>query len=432
VIQLSKAEPLSLYPNSDEQELTGTVAPAGMADNLFANSFANAAMGMALLSAGGHVLNANAALCTLLGLGRGDIQGRHIDEFIHPEDTPDEQMARRALLSGESSSYQGERRLLHADQLDVRVHLACALMRGPGGEATGMSMQMLDISGRKAADGGRLPREVTEEAAAPGDTANAEMELRSQAAILRLNAQLEARVRQRTSQLQLANRELEAFSYSIAHDLRAPLSSIDGFSRALEEANGNSLSVPSQHYLRRIRAGVKQMAELTDGLLALSRLSQGDLLREQVDLAVLARSVVASLCEQLPSRAVDVQIQSPLAVIGDPRLLQQVMANLIGNAWKFTSHTEHARIEVGALWRKRGAAFYVRDNGAGFDLAHASRLFQAFHRMHSPSEFEGNGIGLAIVQKIVVRHGGLVWAESAPNQGATFYFTLSPDIPVGP
>lgn len=427
---------MPFHPNSDEQHLTGPWPPAGKADHLFADAFADAfagaAMGMALLSTAGHVLNANAALCTLLGLRGEDVQGRPIDEFIHPEDTPDEQAARKALLSGESGSYHGERRLLRADQLDVRVHLACSLMRDAAGVAAGLSIQMLDISGREAADGGLRPRELAQKVEPPGGMADAEMEVRSQAAILRLNAQLEERVKQRTSQLQLANRELEAFSYSIAHDLRAPLSSIDGFSRALEEANANSLGAPSQHYLRRIRAGVKQMAELTDGLLALSRLSQGELLSEPVDLAVLARSVVGSLYEQPPARAVDVQIQSPLPVLGDPRLLQQVMANLIGNAWKFTSRTEHAHIEVGALWRKRGAAFFVRDNGAGFDLAHASRLFQAFHRMHSPSEFEGNGIGLAIVQKIVARHGGLVWAESAPGQGATFYFTLSPDTPVGP
>lgn len=250
--------------------------------------------------------------------------------------------------------------------------------------------------------------------------------------ILRLNAELEERVRQRTSQLQLANRELEAFSYSIAHDLRAPLSSIDGFSRALEQSAGDGLNPTSQRYLKRVRAGVRQMAELTDGLLALSSLSQGELIQREVDLAGMAASVVASLREQFPARRVDVAIESPLAVVGDPRLLQQVMANLLGNAWKFTGRRPHARIEVGALPRKGGAVYYVRDNGAGFDLASASRLFQAFHRMHSAKEFEGNGIGLAIVQKIVLRHGGLVWAESEPEAGATFYFTLAPQVPVGP
>ena len=247
---------------------------------------------------------------------------------------------------------------------------------------------------------------------------------KAQSEILRLNAQLEERVRERTSQLQLANKELEAFSYSIAHDLRAPLSSIDGFSRALEEAEGAHLAPQSQHYLQRVRAGVKQMAELTDGMLALSSLSQSELIRQEVDLAEMANIILAGLQEQFPARAAEIVVESPLPAFGDPRLLHQVLANLVGNAWKFTSRKELTCIEVGRRQDDAGAVYFVRDNGAGFDPAYASRLFQAFHRMHSTTEFEGNGIGLAIVQKIVVRHGGRVWAESAPDQGATFFFTL--------
>lgn len=252
---------------------------------------------------------------------------------------------------------------------------------------------------------------------------------KAQTEIMRLNAELEERVRERTSQLQLANRELEAFSYSIAHDLRAPLSSIDGFSRALEQAEGGNLAPQSQHYLRRVRAGVKQMAELTDGMLALSSLSQSELIRQEVDLAGMASAILGSLREQLPPRAVDIAIESPLPAFGDPRLLHQVLANLVGNAWKFTSRKEQARIEVGRVQGEQGPAYFVRDNGAGFDPAYASRLFQAFHRMHSSTEFEGSGIGLAIVEKIVMRHGGQVWAESVPEQGATFFFTLGPGGP---
>jgi light-regulated signal transduction histidine kinase (bacteriophytochrome) len=230
-------------------------------------------------------------------------------------------------------------------------------------------------------------------------------------------------VRERTSQLQLANQELEAFSYSIAHDLRAPLSSIDGFSRALEEAEGGKLASQSQHYLRRVRAGVKQMSELTDGMLALCSLSQSELIRQEVDLAEMARAILAELQEQCAGRVVQVVIQTPLPAFGDPRLLHQVMANLLGNAWKFTARKEGARIEVGM--QPDEGVYFVRDNGAGFDPAYASRLFQAFHRMHSTSEFEGNGIGLAIVQKIVARHSGRVWAESVPQEATTFYFTLT-------
>ena len=251
----------------------------------------------------------------------------------------------------------------------------------------------------------------------------------AQQEILRLNAQLEERVRQRTAELQAANRELEAFSYSIAHDLRAPLSSIDGFSQMLEHTARASLDERSLHYLNRIRAGVRQMGELTDGLLALANLSRASLRSEPVDLAVMARAVIASWRERSPDRAVDVRIADALPARGDPRLLSQVVGNLVNNAWKFTSRTEPARIEVGSMAGPDGETLYfVRDNGAGFDMAYASKMFEAFHRMHTASEFEGTGIGLAIVHKIVARHGGRIWAEAAPQQGACFYFTLASQI----
>jgi PAS domain S-box-containing protein len=243
--------------------------------------------------------------------------------------------------------------------------------------------------------------------------------------VLRLNAELEERVKQRTAQLEVANKELEAFSYSIAHDLRAPLGSIDGFSKMLEQAAGSDLVEPARHYLRRIRAGVRQMGELTDGLLSLANLSRAELLGETVDLAALARAAVASCRERSPHRAADIDIAPALPVRGDPRLLSQVMGNLVGNAWKFTAKKDRARIEIGSSPGADGSpVFFVRDNGAGFDMAHASRMFDAFHRMHSLTEFEGTGIGLAIVHRVVARHGGRIWADAAPQQGATFFFTL--------
>jgi light-regulated signal transduction histidine kinase (bacteriophytochrome) len=243
--------------------------------------------------------------------------------------------------------------------------------------------------------------------------------------IVRLNAELEERVLQRTAQLEAANRELEAFSYSIAHDLRAPLSSIDGFSSALQQSAGDALDERSQHYLRRIRVGVRQMSELTDGLLALASLSRADLQLENVDIAALARSAVAGCRERSPERVVDIVIADSLPAQGDPRLLAQVMGNLVGNAWKFTSRKAHARIEVGGA--RDGDSqwvYYVRDDGAGFDMAYASKMFEAFRRMHTSAEFEGTGIGLAIAHRIIARHGGRIWADSAPERGAVFYFTL--------
>lgn len=243
--------------------------------------------------------------------------------------------------------------------------------------------------------------------------------------ILHLNAELEERVKQRTAQLEEANKELEAFSYSIAHDLRAPLSSIDGFSLMLEQTAGQDLAERSRHYLSRIRAGVRQMGELTDGLLSLTNLSRASLRSEAVDLAALARAAIGSCRERSPEREVDVDIAPALPVSGDPRLLAQAIGNLVGNAWKFTARRERARIEVGSRQGEGGGlVYFVRDNGAGFDMAYASRMFEAFRRMHSSADFEGTGIGLALVHKIVNRHGGRIWAESAPEAGATFYFTL--------
>jgi signal transduction histidine kinase len=245
--------------------------------------------------------------------------------------------------------------------------------------------------------------------------------------VLRLNAELEERVRQRTAQLELANKELEAFSYSIAHDLRAPLGSIDGFSQMLDQAAGTGLTERCRHYLSRIRAGVRQMGELTDGLLALANLSRATLRSETVDLAALARAAVASCREQSPQRTVEVEIAPALPVPGDPRLLSQVIGNLVGNAWKFTAGKEHARIEIGSTAGEDGRpVIFVRDNGAGFDMAYASRMFEAFQRLHSSAEFEGTGIGLAIVHRVIARHGGRIWADAAPQQGASFYFTLGP------
>lgn len=249
--------------------------------------------------------------------------------------------------------------------------------------------------------------------------------VRAQREIMRLNTDLEERVRQRTAELEEANRELEAFSYSIAHDLRAPLSSIDGFSQMLDSTAGAGLPERSKHYLARIRAGVRQMGDLTDGLLSLAHFSRARLRSDAVDLAVMARATIAQLRERHPAREVDVDVASALPARGDPRLLQQVLDNLVGNAWKFTARRTDGRIEVvGAPGADGEWVYTVRDNGAGFDMTYATRMFEAFQRMHAASEFEGTGIGLAIVHKIVARHNGRIWAEAAPGQGAAFHFTL--------
>jgi len=263
---------------------------------------------------------------------------------------------------------------------------------------------------------------------------------RAQEEVAQLNANLEERVRQRTAQLEAANAELEAFAYSIAHDLRSPLTSIDGFSHTLEALAGESMGPQGRHYIGRIRAGVRQMSDLTDAMLSLARLSRVRLRWERVDLAEIARGVLQQLQENEPERFAAVEVQDRMTVEGDPRLLAQVIANLAGNAWKFSAHKPRTEIRIGTMTARgdvpgRGVAgepvFFVSDRGAGFDMAHASRLFGAFQRLHAHSEFEGTGIGLALVQKIVHRHGGRIWAEAQPGEGATFYFTLASE-PVSP
>jgi PAS domain S-box-containing protein len=248
---------------------------------------------------------------------------------------------------------------------------------------------------------------------------------RAQDGVARQNVRLEARVRERTAQLEAANAELEAFAYSIAHDLRSPLTSIDGFSHSLEALCGDELPEAGKHYLRRIRAGVRQMSELTDAMLSLARVSRVRLRWEPVDLADAARRTVEQLREQEPRDDVVMEVPDTLPAQGDPRLLAQVMVNLVGNAWKFSARKSRTEIRIGGLTGEHGeTVYFVSDRGAGFDMAHASRLFGAFQRLHAPSEFQGTGIGLALVHKIVHRHGGRVWAQAQPGDGATFCFTL--------
>lgn len=240
----------------------------------------------------------------------------------------------------------------------------------------------------------------------------------------RMKIELEQRVTERTVQLDAANKELEAFSYSVSHDLRAPLRSVDGFSQALLEDYAGKLDDAGKDYLQRVRGATVRMGELIDDLLQLSRVARTEIHREPVDLSVLADSVVADLQRAEPQRQVAIAIQPGLRAEGDPKLLRIALVNLLSNAWKFTSRQATARIELGIQDTGNEDSFYIRDNGVGFDMAYGHKLFGAFQRLHTPSEFPGTGIGLAIVQRIVHRHGGYVWAESTVGKGATFYFAL--------
>jgi two-component system sensor histidine kinase/response regulator len=239
-------------------------------------------------------------------------------------------------------------------------------------------------------------------------------------------ALLLADLEQKNRELAAVNQELEAFSYSVSHDLRAPLRSIDGFAHALLEDYAASLDEDGQEYLRHVREAAQHMGELIDGLLTLAGVTRSQLRREAVNLSQLARDVGKRLQNHSSdsARQVELWVEEGLSAVGDTRLLENVLQNLLGNAWKFTSNRPEARVEVGKSIRDGVLAFFVRDNGAGFDMTYADRLFGAFQRLHAATEFEGHGIGLATVSRIVRRHGGRIWAEGQTGVGATFYFTL--------
>jgi signal transduction histidine kinase len=279
---------------------------------------------------------------------------------------------------------------------------------------------------------GRLDRQTLTKAIEHAvERSRLERELREQRReVQSINRELEQRVRTRTEQLEHLNRELEAFSYSVSHDLRAPLRAIDGFAQLLREHLAGSLDAEGGHLFERIQGATRRMAGLIEALLGLAQLQRKQLHWQPLDLSAIARDVVQELRRREPARSVEIAIESGLRASGDPALLAVALENLLGNAWKFTAHRSAPRIEFGRS-DEAELPFFVRDNGAGFSAAHAAKLFQPFQRLHSEREFEGTGIGLATVQRIVARHGGRIWAQSEPDGGATFWFTLGEPLPGG-
>ncbi len=267
---------------------------------------------------------------------------------------------------------------------------------------------------------------------------------RAESQIKELNVDLERRVIHRTAQLEATNKELEAFCYSVSHDLRTPLRSIDGFSLALLERYKGQLDDKGKHYLERLRAASQRMGQLIDDLLDLSRVTRSQMQYQTVDVSALVEAITAELQQAQPERPVELILTQGVVAQADPRLLRVVLENLLSNAWKFTVHQAQPRIEFGTTSfglndqsapgmiktnnqsadSKSSIAYFIRDNGAGFDMAYVDKLFKAFQRLHTTDEFPGDGIGLATVQRIINRHAGQVWAEGVPGQGATFYFTL--------
>jgi PAS domain S-box-containing protein len=339
----------------------------------------------------GRYTDVNDSGCRIIGYAREEILGRTLQDLLDPADVEDNPIQYQQLKAGQVVT--NERRLKCKDGTLLSVEICTQML--PGGELIGL---VRDISVRKQAE----------------------------AAIQELNAALEQRVKDRTAELEAANKELEAFAYSVSHDLRAPLRGIDGFSQAILEDYQDKLDEAGQDYLNRIRRASQRMAQLIDDILGLSRLTRGELTRETIDLSDLTRHISEELTQSHPARAVEFVIDDDVVGSGDSRLMNAVMENLLRNAWKFTAKTDAARIEFGTVDQDGAQVYFVRDNGVGFDMAYVDKLFGVFQRLHSSTEFEGNGIGLATVQRIIHRHGGRVWADGALGKGATFYFTLKP------
>lgn len=335
-------------------------------------------------------------LYDIFGIKAGEFAGTEaaLFEFIHPED---HELMRQAFARTirNRGEYEVEFRFLPRN--------------GPPGWMLGRGRAKYEAAGKTIRLDG-VAIDITQRK-------QAEQEIRS------LNADLERRVCERTAQLEAINQELEAFSYSVSHDLRAPLRSIRGFSEVLLDRYAARLDARGQEFLRRTCESCKQMDRLIEDLLQLSRLGRSELQDQPLNLSALAGSVAADLSKAEPQRIVQWRIAPGLHAQGDERLMRVALDNLLGNAWKFTGKQDQACIEFGAT-AESPRAFYVRDNGAGFDMDYAGRLFGVFQRLHSASEFPGSGVGLATVQRILNRHGGRVWAIGAVNQGATFYFIL--------
>jgi len=350
------------------------------------------AIGIALLDEHGRVVEANPALAQILSTTGQALIGTPLGQYFVGGDQAEKlaPVQHETLADG---AYRVTRRLHRRDGQVGHASLTFALVPGDIGHDVASLVQVEDVTER----------------------------LHAEARVQALNRTLEARVALRTRELSHANRELEAFAYGISHDLRAPLRSIDGFSRLLSERYAHVIDANGQDYLSRIRKASMRMSELIDALLQMSRISRGELNHAQVDLSEMAGEILAELRHAEPARRVEFTITQGLRVHGDPVLLRNLMNNLLDNAWKFTCDRDLTRIEVG---RNSAGELYVRDNGAGFASQYAAKLFQPFQRLHSQEIYSGHGIGLASVKRIIERHGGDIRAESKEGQGATFYFRI--------
>lgn len=362
-------------------------------ETLFRAIFAGAGIGMALVDAEGHMRQTNPALQAMLSYTDEELGAMTIAEFTHPDDLATDLAQWAELVAGNREGYQVEKRYLRKDGRLVWGRLTVSLIRDAQGNPRYGIRLVEDITGKKQAE----------------------------AKINELQQDLE----RRATELTMANQELESFSYSVSHDLQAPLASIDTFARMALEDYGPQLPTDAQSYLNLIHENAEAMNRLIADLLTFSRMSRQPLKKQPVETREVVREVLANLRSNQSDRHVQVVIGDLPPCHADPALLTQVWVNLLSNAYKFTSKCDNARIEIGSTHAENETVYFVKDNGVGFDMEQASRLFGVFQRLHSEEDYPGTGVGLAIVERIVRRHGGRVWAEGEPGLGASFYFTLA-------
>ena len=379
-----------------ERQRAGAERSLAESEERFRSAFEGAATGMAMLAPDRRVLRANRALREMLGFGPDEPFPVTLSEVTHPDDAEKSSALANSLLSGRASVGSLEKRYLRRDGTVVWAQISSVLLRDEAGDPRNFVVQFQNLTARK----------------------------RAEAEVAKLSEELEERVRLRTAELAAANRELEAFAYSVSHDLKAPLRAIDSFSQILLDEQGNALDAEGKRILGLVRDGAIRMAKLIDDLLALSRAGRHELRNGPVEMETLFRGALADVLPTQARAGSEVVIHPLPSAVGDASLLRQVATNLLSNAFKFSSKNENRRVEVGSLGGDEGIVYFVKDDGVGFDMKYAGKLFGVFQRLHTPREFEGTGVGLALARRIVERHGGRIWAEGEVGKGATFFFTL--------
>ena len=379
-------------------ELKRTSQALGESEERFRAAFENANVGVCLVATDGHLLKVNDAMCQMFGYTHQELEEMNINSIAYPDDLDISPTFIKNAISGEANQANFDKRYIHKQGHIIWGHVSISLVRDVQGEPLYFISHVQDVTARK----------------------------RAEEEIQKLNQELEQRVLDRTAQLEASNKELEAFAYSISHDLRAPLRHIDGFLELLQKKTATMLDEQGRHYMTNVSEAARRMGILIDDLLSFSRMGRSEISKSQVDLDELVQDVIREFRPEVEGRDIQWQISPLPLVTGDRAMLRIVLVNLISNALKFTRPRKIARIEIGCEKGKEAeVVIFVRDNGMGFDMNYADKLFGVFQRLHRQEDFEGTGIGLANVRRIINRHGGKTWAEGEVDRGATFYFSLS-------